>query len=52
MQILFLSDRDGRWRPYIMNANGSNQRPFLPETFDPLTFEYFFNGERVFDWTD
>lgn len=50
-QIVFLSNRDGRWRPYIMNADGSNQRPFLPQTFDALTFDYGFSSDRVFDWT-
>lgn len=49
-RILFLSDRDGRWRPYIMNADGSDEQPFLPATFDKLRFDYYFNAERVFDW--
>ncbi len=50
-QILFLSNRDGgRWRPYIMAADGSNQRPYLPTVFDALTFSYNFSQDRVFDW--
>ena len=48
--ILFLSDRDGSWRLYRMNADGSNQVPFLPDTLGDLTFRYDFAAERVVSW--
>jgi uncharacterized protein YraI len=50
-QIIFLTNRDGRWRPYVMNADGSNQQPFMPEVMDGLTFQYGYSSDRVFDWT-
>jgi len=48
--ILFLSDRDGSWRLYLMNADGSGQAPFLPNTLGRLTFQYNFAAERVASW--
>lgn len=45
--IVFLSDRDGEWRVYAMNADGSNQRPL----FDGISIVYDNVGERVFSWT-
>jgi Tol biopolymer transport system component len=48
--ILFLSDRAGAWQLYIMNADGSNQRLFLPEALAGLTFRYDFAAERVVSW--
>ncbi|NOZ06303.1 MAG: LysM peptidoglycan-binding domain-containing protein [Chloroflexi bacterium] len=51
-QIAFVSDRDGRWRFYIMNADGSNQRPLFAGTeVDALPLQYGFANERVMDWT-
>lgn len=49
--IIFLTNRDGRWRPYSMNADGSNQQPFLPTVFDSIRFDYGYASDRVFDWT-
>jgi hypothetical protein len=48
--ILFLSDRDGSWRLYRMNADGSGQAPFLPDALGKLTFSYNFAAERVVNW--
>ena len=48
--ILFLSDRDGAWKLYIMNADGSNQRLFLPNTLSQLSFRYDFAAERTANW--
>ncbi len=51
-QIAFVTDRDGRWRFYIMNADGSNQRPLFAGTeVDNLPLQYGFSSERVMDWT-
>jgi dipeptidyl aminopeptidase/acylaminoacyl peptidase len=48
--ILFLSDRDGAWRLYRMNADGSNQRPFLPAVLRDIPLAYDFAAERVASW--
>jgi TolB protein len=48
--ILFLSDRSGAWKLYIMNADGSNQRLFLAETLAAVQFRYDFAAERVMNW--
>ncbi len=49
--ILFLSNRDGgTWRLYRMNADGSDQAPFLPSALKGLTFRYDFASERVASW--
>ena len=52
LHFVFFSDRDGRWRPYIMNADGSNKQLFLPEVFDQFTFDfdYGFNNNKLIDW--
>ena len=50
-QIVFLTNRDGKWRPYSMNADGTNQRPFMPVVMDGLTFQYGYSSDRIFDWT-
>jgi dipeptidyl aminopeptidase/acylaminoacyl peptidase len=49
--ILFLSDRDGAWRLYRMNPDGSGQAPFLPAVLGPLSFKYDFAAERVVSWS-
>jgi len=48
--IIFLSDRSGAWKLYIMNADGSNQRLFLAETVAAVQFRYDFAAERVVNW--
>lgn len=48
--IVYLTDREGPWRLYWMNADGSNQRPFLPALLRDLEFTYNFAAERVVDW--
>lgn len=52
-QLIFFSDRDGYWRPYIMNADGSNKQLFLPELFEQFTFEfdYGYTNHKLIDWT-
>lgn len=51
-QILFLSDRNGKWEFYVMNADGTGITQVLKNVTDriPLTFGYF--NERMMDWTN
>ncbi len=49
--LLFLSDRDGAWRLYRMNADGSGQAPFLADVLSPISFTYNYAAERVASWS-
>jgi uncharacterized protein YraI len=44
--IVFLSDRGGKWQLWIMNADGSNQRPLPIDV--PITYNY--QAEQVVSW--
>ncbi len=48
--ILFFSDRDGSWRIYRMNVDGSGQGPFLPDILGSHTFRYDFAAEHMLTW--
>ena len=43
--LAFLSDRGGEWRVYVMNTDGSSQRPLLDV---PIVYDYA--AERVMSW--
>lgn len=50
-QIAFLTDRAGRWEIWVMNADGSNQRPFFSDEInDQLDLTYNFVDERMISW--
>jgi TolB protein len=50
-RIAFLTDRTGRWEIWVMNVDGSNQRPMFPEDVnDQLSITYNFVDERVISW--
>ncbi len=50
-QIVFLSDRSGQWDVWVMNADGSNQRPmFPPGTLADINFDYHDVDERMISW--
>lgn len=50
-QLLFISNRNGAWQPWIMDADGSNARLFLPPEISGQ-MEFAYNGvhERLFSW--
>jgi hypothetical protein len=50
-RIAFLTDRTGQWEIWIMNADGSNQRPmFSNGELDGLTVNYAGVDERMMSW--
>jgi hypothetical protein len=50
-QIAFLTDRTGQWEIWLMNADGSNQRPmFSNGVLDGLDLNYAGVDERMLSW--
>jgi dipeptidyl aminopeptidase/acylaminoacyl peptidase len=50
-QIAFLTDRSGKWEIWIMNADGTNQRPMFPNgALDELKLIYAGVDERMISW--
>ncbi len=50
-QIAFVTDRTGQWEIWLMNADGSNQRPMFPAgTLDGITLQYDGVDERMLSW--
>jgi hypothetical protein len=50
-QTAFVTDRTGRWEIWIMNADGSDQRPMFPNgVLDGLTLNYEGVDERMLSW--
>ncbi len=50
-KIAFITDRTGKWEIWLMNADGSNQRPmFSNGALDNLTFNYAGVDERMISW--
>lgn len=50
-QILFLSDRNGKWEFFVANADGSNIRQVLKNVTDLIPLRFDFENERMMDWT-
>lgn len=50
-RIAFLTDRTGCWEIWVMNADGSNQRPMFDDAVnDQFNISYNFVDERVISW--
>jgi hypothetical protein len=50
-QIAFLTDRTGQWEIWVINADGSNQRPLIPaEMLAGLNLQYNGVDERALSW--
>jgi Tol biopolymer transport system component len=50
-QIAFLTDRDGQWEIWVMNADGTDQHSLLPgEVQAQLSLQYNGMEERVLSW--
>lgn len=50
-EILFLSDRNGKWEFFVMNNAGTNLRQVLKSVTDVINIEYNYNSERVVSWS-
>jgi hypothetical protein len=55
--IAFFTDRNSepgsselKWELYVMNADGSDQRPMFETALDGLPIEYGFVAERMVSW--
>jgi len=44
--VVFLSNRTGQWRLWVMNADGGNQRQLPVE----VPIEYNYQAEQVVSW--
>ena len=51
-QILFLSDRNGKWEFFTVNADGSNLTQVLKSVTDSVSLNYSYSYERMVDWTN
>jgi Tol biopolymer transport system component len=50
-QLAFLTDRSGQWEIWVMQADGSNQRPlFPPGTLGGIPLQYNGVDERMLSW--
>lgn len=50
-QILFLSDRNGKWEFFVCDADGSNVRQVLKSVTAMISLRFDFSNERLMDWT-
>lgn len=50
-QIAFVTDRTGQWEIWIMNADGSNQRPMFPNgALNGINLQFHGVDERMLSW--
>lgn len=49
-QILFLSDRNGRWEFFVTDPSGANIRQVLKSLTDRISLRFDFENERMVDW--
>ena len=50
-QILFLSDRNGKWEFFVSDPSGANIRQVLKNVTDLVTVKFTYENERMMDWT-
>ena len=51
-QILFLSDRNGKWEFFVTDPGGTNIRQVLKNVTDSVTLRFDYSNERMMDWTN
>lgn len=49
-EVLFLSNRNGKWEFFAIGIDGTNERQVLKEVTDAVNLQYTYNGERVASW--
>lgn len=49
-EILFLSNRNGKWEFFAINADGTNERQVLKNITDKISIQYNYSAERVAAW--
>jgi hypothetical protein len=50
-EILFLSDRNGKWEMFVMSADGTGVQQVLKPISDEIALSYQFQSERMLSWT-
>lgn len=50
-QILFLSDRNGKWEFFVTDPAGLTIRQVLKNVTDQVAVKFTFENERMMDWT-
>ncbi len=50
-QIAFLSDRNGKWEFFVVNADGTGLTQVLKNVTDSIPLQYGYSYERMMDWT-
>ncbi len=50
-QIMFLSDRNGKWEFFVTNPDGSNVRQVLKNVTDQVPVKFTYENERMLTWT-
>ncbi len=49
-EILYLSNRNGKWEFFAINADGTNERQVLKNVTDEINLQYDYSGARVVNW--
>jgi TolB protein len=49
-QILFLSDRNGKWEFFVIDPSGTNLRQVLKNVTDAVPVKFTFENEQMMDW--
>jgi TolB protein len=50
-QIFFLSNRNGKWEFFVVNADGTGLTQVLKNVTDTIPLQYGYSYERMVDWT-
>ena len=50
-EILFLSDRNGKWEFFVTDPSGQNIRQVLKNVTDQVSVQFNYQSERIMDWT-
>lgn len=51
-QLLFLSDRNGKWEFFVTDLSGTEIRQVLKSVTDRVSIQFGYANERIMDWTE